>query len=140
MTRAGVVLVVGVGCSVVAVIASSSTGSDSFGGPTTANDVLAHGITTSITGLGFGLLAVASRWMSFAGLTATLAVMMTASLWVSADMWDSSNALEGLAILLLMIALPPISAIGALLDIGGRALARRVRSPRQAEGAEATAP
>jgi hypothetical protein len=136
-TRAAVVLTLGVICSIVAVIASSSsTGADSFGGPATVDDVLADGITTVITGLGFGLLAVASRWMSLAGLVSTLAVMAAATLWVSAEMWNSSHPFDGLAILLLMVALPPLSAVGVSLDIGGRALARRVRYAKQRKAQE----
>jgi len=116
-------------CSVAAVAAGESTGRGAGLGESTALETLLEGgVTALFVGVGFALLAVASRWMSVAGSMATLAAMVVLSGWVSVDMWNSSNALDGLMVLVLIVVLPPVAMAGALLDVGGRALARRLRA------------
>jgi hypothetical protein len=53
-------------------------------------------------------------------------------------MWNASRTLEGLALIVLMLGLPPLASAGAGLDIGGPALARRL-GPTRLTAAQASA-
>jgi len=129
LARAATVIAVGALCSVAAVTAGESTGRGAgLGESTTLETLLEGGVTALFVAVGFALLALASRWMSVAGSVATLAAMVALSGWVSIDMWNSSNALDGLMVLVLIVVLPPVAIAGALLDVGGRTLARRLRA------------
>ena len=74
---------------------------------------------------GFVILALVARWMSAVAAGLTLLVMIALSAWACLQMWNASSALEGLALIFLMLGLPPLASAGAGLDIGGRALGRR---------------
>lgn len=121
------ILILGAVCAVALVAASESAG-DPLGAQSRVAVALEGLVSALYVVPGFLILAVAARWMSVLATGITLALMIAVSVWASLEMWNASSALAGLAIIVPMLALPPLASAGALLDIGGRALGRRLRT------------
>lgn len=121
------ILAFGALCAVTSVAASETAGAPSPAESGLAGLLLENAITAAFVFPGFAILAVASRWMAAPAVAITLTILIGLSAWVSLEMWNSSNALDGLMLIVLMLFLPPIATAGALLDIGGRALVRQLR-------------
>ena len=120
------ILILGAVCALTSVAAAETAG-EPFG-PQDPATVALEGLVTALYVIpGFVILAVSARWMSLVGAGVTLLLMIALSVWTSLQMWNASSALEGLALIFLMLGLPPLASAGAGLDIGGRALRRRLR-------------